>query len=204
MDSGTIGETILGTRSNIRVLRVLYGVSIALSARQISHQTGLTYPAVNTVLERLVQTGIVLVSRSGNTRLYQLERNSIYVEQVIAPLFWLERGLRDEIIKDVKQALAYLTESVVLFGSFARGDQTPQSDVDILIVVGDTCQKNALEDMLLDYSAQFYRRFGHSLGALVYDLVEARHLPDRAAGLYAEIKEDGYTICGKLDWMSHA
>ena len=203
MDNESIIETILGNRSGMRVLRVLSGVKVALSVRQIAHQTRLTYPAANDALERLADAGIVFISRSGNTRLFQLVRENIYVEQVISPLFQLERGFREMIVNELRQKLASMAVSVTLFGSFARGEQTPESDVDVLVVTTDIGQKTIVEQFLLDYATGFYYRFGHSLEVLVYDYRQARELQKRAPALFAEIEEDGYVISGSIDWMHH-
>lgn len=198
-----ISEFILSNRSSMRVLRVLVGVSVALSVRQIALQANITYPAANDALDRLVRVGMVIVSKSGNARLYQLVRKNIYIENVISPLFWLEDNFRDEIVAELRQKLSLPVVSVVLFGSFAREEQTSESDVDILIVTSDTGQKSVVERLLLGYSLEFYDRFGHRLEALVYDYKQANELYKRAPALYAEIEEDGQVIFGTDDWMDH-
>ena len=196
-------ENILGSKSSIGVLRVLSGVSVALSITQIARQTHLTRPAVVSVLERLEQKGIVFVTRSGNARLYQLELSNIYVESVIQPLFDLEANFLSYIIEDISQELGPLATSILLFGSFARGDQTQSSDVDVLIVAKDSIQQRLIEETLGNYSTRFYRRFGHELGALVYDNTQACQLSSRAPVLFGEIKKDGSLISGTTDWMQN-
>ena len=199
-DENTI-EMVLGNRSGMRVLRVLSSVTVALSVRQIAQQTDLTYPAANAALERLERAGIVFVSKSGNTRLYQLVRKNIYVEQAILPLFQLEKGFRERIITELRQKFSKEAVSILLFGSFAREEQTSESDVDVLIVTTDSGQKTVVEQIFVDYSAEFYFRFGHNLELLIYDLRQACELQKRAPALFSELKEDGYVISGSLDWM---
>jgi predicted nucleotidyltransferase len=196
-------EDILGSKSSIAVLRVLEGVSVALSITQIARQADLTRPAVVSVLERLEQRGIVFVTRSGNARLYQLEPSNIYVEHVIRPYFEFEQNLLEHMTKDIAQALGPFTTSIILFGSFAREDQDQSSDVDIVVVVKDFLQKKQLEKSLADYGSYFYRRFGHGLEALVYDDAQARQLSSRAPSLFAEIKKDGRLISGTAGWMKN-
>lgn len=191
----------MGSKSSIRVLRVLEGVSVALSITQIARQAHLTRPAVVTILECLEKKGIVFVARSGNARLYQLEPSHIYVEQIIGPLFKLEKNILEYMKEDIVQEFGSLAVSIILFGSFARGDQTQSSDVDILMVTKDTLQQKQLEESFAEYSSRFYRRFGHGLEALIYDEIQARQLRSRASALFAELNEDGRLINGTADWM---
>lgn len=197
-----IAEDILGSKSSIRVLRVLSSVSVALSITQIAQQAHMTRPAAVTVLERLEAAGIVFMTRSGNTRLYQIEPANIYVKEIIKPLFLLEQDLLGFMIEDITQTLKNLSVAIILFGSFARGEQSPSSDVDIFVVAKNVLGKRQIEVAIDDYSLRFYRRFGHSLEALVYDVVEASELPTRAPILFAELKEDGKIISGATDWIS--
>ncbi|MCL2529522.1 MAG: nucleotidyltransferase domain-containing protein [Coriobacteriia bacterium] len=196
-------ELVFGSRSGMRVLRVLAGVSVPLSVTQIAQHAHLSYPAVNSVLVELVNRGIVLESRSGNARIHQLNQENIYVEQIIAPFFQLENNVRFEMIVDIKAAFSNLALSVILFGSFSRGTQTLQSDVDILIVSKDEGEKTLVEEKLSEYTLQFYRRFGHTLEALNYTIDEARELHNRAPGLFQELEVDGYVVFGNTDWMNH-
>ena len=201
MEDYNIGEVLFGTRSAVRVLRVLDGVSVPLTVRQIAQQADITYQAVSNVLKQLVEIGVVQVSRSGNACLYQLESDHIFVQDLVRPLFRFEYELRDEMIRDIRKALSPLANSAVMFGSFARGDQTINSDVDLVIVVLDDGQKNAIEVGLNDYISHFNRRFGHRLEVLVFDYGEVAALRDRSASLLAEISDDGLVIVGDGDWM---
>jgi len=201
MKDYSISETLFGTRSGIKVLRVLDGVSVPLSGRQIAQQAGITYQAVNATLGQLAEIGVVQVSRSGNARLYQLESNHILIQQLVKPLFRFEYSLRDDMIRDIREALSPLAESVVMFGSFARGDQTLSSDVDLVVVISDDGQKNAIETELNDFTALFNQRFGHRLEILLYTSGEAAAFRERSSSLLSEILDDGLVIVGNGDWM---
>ena len=50
---------------------------------------------------------------------------------------------RAEIEKRIKFMLtAYNAESALLFGSYARGDQTPDSDIDVVVFGGESFKKS--------------------------------------------------------------
>jgi len=85
----------------------------------------------------------------------------------------------DALIEALKKAAAEIkrgspdVEKVFLFGSFARGNYTPQSDVDILIVVGHT-EKPFLERK--DRFASYYSAIPFDVNVLVYSRAEIKRM----------------------------
>jgi predicted nucleotidyltransferase len=178
-------------------------VSIPLSVAQIAQQTKLSKPAIHTVLERLESRGIIRQSRSGNAHLYQIRRDNIYVEKVIEPLFALEKDTLVFMKESLVSMFGVMTYSMMIFGSFARGDYTAHSDVDVLIIAENRSAQLEIERRMIEYGSTFYHRFGHTLSPLVYTVQEAKMLPTNAPALYAELLDDGYLISGAEDWMTH-
>jgi len=200
-------EVIFQSKSHVRVLSVLAGVLTVLSVTQIARQSKLTRRAVETVLERLGEAGIITSTRSGNARVFQLNRDNVFVQRSILPLFTSESDLRELMAEDIKQTLSALAVSMIMFGSFARQEHSLVSDVDIVVVTkekrGLRNNDSVFEQALADYAPSFRRKFGHSLEALVYDQDEASQLKERAPALYEEIKQDGFLISGSAEWIDH-
>jgi len=193
-------EELLGSRSRIAVLRVLRGVSVPLNASQISARTGLSRPAVATVLDNLAAAGIVQASSAGRANVHVLVRDNVYVERIIEPVFSGEEAIADELVKHLRARFQELAVSVILFGSYARGDQDLSSDVDVVLVAADSHTKGLLESAAYNLMGEFYARFGAHLSPLVYDREEAADLEARAPDLFASLQEDGLTICGLSAW----
>jgi len=87
---------------------------------------------VRRVLARLVDQGIVLADQHSHATLYLLNRDHVAAEAIVG----LTR-LRGVIIDRIKGALASWSPAPVhasLFGSFARGEATADSDIDLLVV----------------------------------------------------------------------
>lgn len=83
-------------------------------------------------LDRLVQQGLVERQEAGRALLYRLNR-----EHVAAPAVELLAGLRTELVQRLSKAvkgwrMAPLHASI--FGSFARGEGRPDSDIDIFVI----------------------------------------------------------------------
>ncbi len=66
------------------------------------------------------------------------------------------QGVLDKLIENLNVIYGQKLKSVILYGSVARGTATPESDIDIMILV-DTSAKDlkSYEDKLSDVSADF-------------------------------------------------
>jgi predicted nucleotidyltransferase len=193
-------DDLLGTRSRVAVLRVLHGVEVPLNASQIAARTGFTQPAVASVLADLTSMGIVRSSPVGRATVHWLSRDNVYVENLIDPLFEAERSIPDDLIDELTWAFQGLAISVVLFGSYARGDQTPTSDVDVALVASSNPGKAVLEMAAADYASAFRSRFGASLSYLVYTREEAAALSVTSSELAESIGRDGVVVSGLSSW----
>jgi len=103
-----------------------------LHVREISRLTGTTPGTMNKELSRLHEAGLLDRERVGNQLRYSANRShQIYPE--LAGILRKTVGVADVLI----EALASLADSIELsfiYGSVARGTESPGSDVDLLIV----------------------------------------------------------------------
>lgn len=193
-------EDLLGSRSRIAVLRVLHGVDVPLNASQIAARTGFTAPAVISALADLSPMGVVRSSPAGRATVHWLSRDSVYVENLIDPLLQAERSIPEDLIDDLAWAFQDVAVSVVLFGSYARGDQAPASDVDVALVAENSTTKAVLEVAAADHAAAFRNRFGATLSYLVYTREGAEALSLTSPELAESITRDGVVVSGLSPW----
>jgi len=117
------------------VLHALAATTARASGAQVQRMAGTGSPdGVRRVLTRLVAQGIVLAEEHPNATLYLLNRDHVAADAVVA----LTR-LRTTIIDRITDAVSRWSPQPVhasLFGSFARGEATTNSDIDILVVIG--------------------------------------------------------------------
>jgi hypothetical protein len=182
------------------VLRVLHGVDVPLNASQIAARTGFTAPAVISALAALSSMGVVRSSPAGRATVHWLSRDSVYVENLIDPLLQAERSIPEDLIDDLAWAFQDVAVSVVLFGSYARGDQAPASDVDVALVAENSTTKAVLEVAAADHAAAFRNRFGATLSYLVYTREGAAALSRTSPELAESIKRDGIVVSGLSAW----
>ncbi|MDR5694599.1 MAG: nucleotidyltransferase domain-containing protein [Armatimonadota bacterium] len=142
-------------------------------------------------LRRLSSLGMLKVRQAGRSYLYSLDTENYLVSDVLLPALraesrWLER-LGEEVLEAARGAV----ESVVLYGSFARGEVRESSDIDLLVVVREDCWVDKVRERLDEERGRLERRFGRSISFLVLSIPDLRkrvQLGDRFA---AEVLAQG-------------
>ncbi|MBP8953959.1 MAG: nucleotidyltransferase domain-containing protein [Armatimonadetes bacterium] len=165
--SGRIGEVLFG-KVRREVLSLLFGdPDLAYHFSEIARRVDSGRGAVQRELAGLVDAGIAVRTRRGNQVLYQANRKCPVFPELSA-LVLKTVGLSD-VLRDALKPLADRIAAASVFGSFARGEQRADSDVDLLVVgeVGFADVVAALSD------AQ--ERLGREINPTVYPPDEFAH-----------------------------
>ncbi len=127
---------LFASAGHVRVLRALVAYGAPLSVAQLADDCGLSTRGTRFVLESLVSQGIVSVLGQPRSQLYCVAPQHPMADAVKA-LFQHERSRLENAQEALRQALASWKEvrSAWLYGSVARGEDGPHSDVDILLVM---------------------------------------------------------------------
>jgi predicted nucleotidyltransferase len=153
-----------------------------LRVRQIERELGAPLPSVIRYARELEKEGILKVSVVGGARLYSADRSS--------PKFLLEKrlfnirslyssGLVGSLIEE------YNNPPIILFGSYARGEDVETSDVDIYVESGAKDEKDL---------SVFERRLGRKIHVIM-----SKSLPSlRNKGLANNII-NGFVVSGYLE-----
>lgn len=124
------------------ILAALAGADEGFSGRQLHRLVGhASEPGVRKAADRLVEQGIVLRQQIGRAKVYRLNREHVaapYVEGLAAL-----RGVLVDRLRDTLGAWKEPPMAAAMFGSAARGEATPGSDLDLLLVRrGDTPEES--------------------------------------------------------------
>lgn len=115
------------------VLAVLAGADAEFTAARVARMVGdASERGVRNALDRLARQGIVHLNRTTPVKLFALNRDHLAAPWVIGLA-----GLRAQLLDRLERAVADWTVkplAAALFGSVARGEAGPDSDVDVLIV----------------------------------------------------------------------
>ena len=193
---------LLSTKGRVDVLRVLWRSRQPLTAAEISRRAELTYPATSAVLDTLVHLRVADRAPAGRGHTHWLVRENQYVHAYLAPVFEAEEELPERLEDDIRSLFAERCVSVILFGSYARGTQTLESDIDVIAVAQDTDEKQRIGRDLAEIEREFRLRWGAPLSAIVYDPHEAATLYERSPGLYETLMAEGLAVSGllALEW----
>lgn len=188
-------EEIFGTRSRVAVLRVLVGVSVPLSIRQVARQARISHVSALEALNGLVDLGVVASSIAGRSHIHWLERRSLITRALVLSAFEAEAGSGDVLIAELRRSIPEGFVSAVLFGSYARGDMRPGSDVDVLLVGTDRSALDEALDALDAAAAEMRAVFGATVSVMGYTLEQVNTL--RGSGTFIDgVAKDGIVIYG--------
>jgi predicted nucleotidyltransferase len=173
-------DSLLASKSRVRLLRVLLGVSRPLSGREAARLANTSLPIAQRALHQLVAAGVVLREEAAAQHLYRSNDESVLVREGLRPLFAAEeervRATLGELVRilDAKSnGLDTRASSVYLFGSAARGDDVPGSDFDLLVITDDA-DVEGVHDLLSTHAPDLLRRFGVALSPIVIGVASAR------------------------------
>lgn len=177
------------------VLTVLTRADASMTGRQIHRLAARgSEVGIKRAADRLVEEGVLLREAVGQAHHYRLNR-----EHLAAPALELLAALREEFLSRLRGAVAQWEEpplAAVLFGSVARGEGTPASDVDLLVIrrAGEDPESAAWHAQLASLQRQATRWTGNDLRILEFTEDEIRDGPLEPA--VAEALEEGLGIYG--------
>jgi len=87
-------------------------------------------------------------------------------------------------------------DQIILFGSYARGDNTEKSDIDLLILKKDLKRGGDIIDAI--YRAFFDNTIGVAVDLLAIDYDRYLELSDEIGYVYKTIKKEGKVIYGSM------
>jgi hypothetical protein len=183
------------------VLAVLAGAEEEFSGRRLHRLVARgSENGVRNAAERLVEQGIVLRREAGKAKLYQLNRLHVSakaIERLAEARLWLITGLREAIA-----GWEVAPRCVALFGSVARKQAGPDSDLDLLVVRPLEVEEDSSpwESQVSSLARSATVCTGND--AQIIELGEGEL--DQAKPLLKEVLEEGIELSGSLSALRDA
>lgn len=168
---------LLASGGHVRVLRALMAFGAPLGVAQLAADSGLTTRGTRFVLDSLVSQGMVAVLGQPRSQLYTVvDRHPLAA--ALKGLFEQERANWVALQHGLQRGLASQKEirSAWLYGSVARGEDEPRSDVDVVLVLNDDTLDTA--HRARDAVQALGDRLNVHISAVVLTPTELARLPD--------------------------
>ena len=190
-------DEVFAARSHSAALRVLQDAARGFTGREISRQAGMTHRSALKALTRLEDLGVVKRTRGGRDHIFVLNRESVLVREGILPVFELERRMLDRALSQIARALGTSVESIILFGSVARREETVESDLDLCVLVASAGHKREAQRRAHAIAPRIREEFGARLAPIFFSVAEFRKGVRRRKELFAGIIRDGKLVAGR-------
>lgn len=179
------------------VLVQLAGLAAPVSGRELARRIPwASQPAVNSAVDRLAKSGVVLRQSAPPANLYLLNR-----EHLAYPAVEAMAGMRSAFYSRLRNLFAISNVRIAhasVFGSFARADGDASSDIDLLIVWGRTVSPDVSDDLVGELESKVRSWTGNELNVAEIWL---RQLPGwtktRGKRFLEEVMRDGILVAGR-------
>lgn len=175
------------------ILRALQDNREGMSGREVARQAGINHQACALALRRLEGLGVIQRLGNGRTQLVRLNFEHHLIKELILPLLRKERDLLSYIRREITEQFRDKALVITVFGSVARGQDVPGSDMDLLILAKGS-DKHRMVSRAARYSTEFQQRYGLRLSPIVMTLDEAAKKVRTSDALLKNILAEGIDL----------
>jgi predicted nucleotidyltransferase len=169
-----------------------------MTIREIQERVDYSYERINSALKSLTEKKIVIEKQKGKTLVYSLDLNNLYVEIIGFGSYSLQRETdfirRQRIIyKAIQEIENYsLVWSVILFGSYSKGTENKQSDVDVIVTCIPSKEKEVEE-----FIKSLKHKYGINFSPIVLPMHEFSNIKKDNPELWHDLKTYGISFKGR-------
>ena len=185
-----------GAPSHVAVLRTLFWAGGGMTGRQIARMSGVAVGAGLETLGRLEEAGLVRWLPQGRAHVYELCRDHVLVKGGLGPAFEAESGFRAGIRRLLKESLKGRVRAAALFGSVARREDRPDSDLDLVLVVDRERDLEAAQEAAQAVSGRLRKEFGVRLAPLVFSLPEFKRQCRQGSSFFKTLLKEAEGVTG--------
>jgi predicted nucleotidyltransferase len=191
---------ILGTRAKVGCLRILSAIADPISQREVARRAGVQHRSARVAMDELVALGLVHRLEGGRDFLVSLNPHH-HLTAALRELFRVESRYFVELRRELAERARRVprpraVRAVVLFGSVARGEDTPESDLDLLVITDDDVTRERVLERVTEEARGLWEAFGCRVRAIGYTLAEARRRWRRREPPLPEVARDGLVLVG--------
>lgn len=186
---------IFDSPANVRVLRALAQHGGMLSASTLVSISGMTKPSVLSAARQLIEAGTVEALGSGRQRLYRFDDASP-LGVALGSLFAAENQAYRDIIEAVRTSAEHAgAEAAWVYGSVARGEDRPGSDIDVAIACPS--ERNfEITTAMRDRLSDAWRHLGLNASVIGIDAERIERMEREGDSWWLAVKRDAIGAMG--------
>lgn len=118
----------------LKLVRSLIPHTDGLSGNALAQMVGVSRPRANQALRVLVSLGALSQRAVGKAFLYKICPEHTLVKQIFMPLLEFQKNIYANLGQLIAKHSKPHPVAIILYGSFARGEENPDSDIDIALI----------------------------------------------------------------------
>lgn len=194
-------DRVLNSEYKVRILRFLCRKGGEWVGRRLAAELAMNPVTTHRALRELHQATVLDFRKVGSHFLYSLRDDHCLVREILRPLFEREAHAQERLLDMLKRAfrtkLRSSVVSVAIYGSLARGQERPTSDIDLLVLVRSTQAKRDVHDALGRVGETAMRTFGNPLTLYVNTVHEAQRKARRGLPVFKNILREHHLLWGR-------
>jgi predicted nucleotidyltransferase/DNA-binding HxlR family transcriptional regulator len=186
-------EKLLGSKAKIKILRALRRhKGKEFTVRELADYIKISHTGVHKTLADLYDMNVVTLKSIGKSHTVSLNLDS-HLTELVERLYGFEDDTPKELQRLIRNRLCSQAgiDSAAIFGSVARGEEEPRSDIDLMIMSSD--RENAVA-AASELQVEVSRRFGNPLAAYI---VTREEMSEGRSPVIKDIREQNIMICGE-------
>lgn len=141
------------------VLRCFFPEGREITIKKIQDRCSYSYERVNTALKQLTEKKIISEKKIGKTLTYSLDFHHLY-SKLAFYRFMTEKIIKfsnkhKKIFRAIKELEEEPFDIIILFGSYSKGTETMNSDIDLMIIANTKNRENQVYGLKHKYNLDF-------------------------------------------------
>jgi len=187
-------DQVFSAPSHIAILRALLDTAEGMSGRQVARLARINHQACATALHRLEALEVVQRQGAGQSQLFRLNRDHILVRDLLVPLLRREREVFLGVLERLRHLAAARGVRALLFGSAARGEEGPESDLDLLLLADGVRGRQIARQVAEEARAILWKEWGLRVNPIVLSQRAVELRRKRRDPLIANILREGIDV----------
>lgn len=166
-----------------------------LSGRELAKLSGVSQFKIRTVLDDLSRQGLLKKRLSGRSHLYAFNKHHFLAEK-IALLLEIEENFFSFLGTWIMNRMDRKPISIILFGSMARGEERPDSDMDLLFIYRRIDSEANLVEKINEALSDSLEYFGNRLAPVLTTPASFQKAIKNRDPFFLHILKEGITLKG--------